>query len=223
MARGSARGISPWSTTLTTTASPRSTSNWAAFDELDRRGVLSNTLVIVTADHGEHLGEHKIYGHGQSLYRPELHVPLLIAFPAGVPAGVSSSEPVSLRDLAATVVDRAGLGKNSPLPGRTLARFWDHAPEPADPPAQPVLSELIRGGKPDPHIKWPPALRGKMESLVAEGKTYIRNGDGSEEVYDLETDPAEVHNLSGAVDAPATLERLRATAKRIRREDTRPR
>ena len=55
------------------------------FDELDRRGVLSNTLVIVTADHGEHLGEHKIYGHGQSLYRPELHVPLLIAFPAGVP------------------------------------------------------------------------------------------------------------------------------------------
>ncbi len=193
------------------------------FDELDRRGVLSNTLVIVTADHGEHLGEHKIYGHGQSLYRPELHVPLLIAFPAGAPSGVSISAPVSLRDLAATVVDRVGLGKNSPFPGRTLARFWDQAPEPSDPRAQPVLSELIRGAKRDPHIKWPPALRGRMQSLVADGNTYIRNGDGSEELYDLEADPAEVHDLSGAVDAPATLERFRAAAKQIRREEARRR
>ena len=38
------------------------------------------------------------------------------------------TEPVSLRDLAATIVDRVGLGRTSPFPGRTLARFWDHAP-----------------------------------------------------------------------------------------------
>src|SRR5262249_24446057 len=143
--------------------------------------------------------------------------------PAGVPSGVSICEPVSLRDLAATVVDRVGLAMNSPFPGRTLARFWDHAPEPSDPRAQPVLSELNRGGKRDPHIKWPPALRGPMQSLVAEGKPYIQTGDGSEELYALAAAPAEVHDLSDAADAPATLERFRTAAKRIRREETRPR
>jgi hypothetical protein len=48
------------------------------FDMLERRGVLDQTLVIVTADHGEELGEHGLFEHGESLYRPEIHVPLLI-------------------------------------------------------------------------------------------------------------------------------------------------
>lgn len=52
------------------------------FDELQRRGVLDRTLVIVTADHGEGLGEHDLFDHGESLYRAELRVPLLIVLPA---------------------------------------------------------------------------------------------------------------------------------------------
>src|SRR5262249_26144673 len=75
------------------------------FDEPDRRGLLGNTLVIVTADHGEHFGEHRLYCHASSLYDPEIHVPLLALLPGGAHAGRSVAEPVSLRDLPATVAD----------------------------------------------------------------------------------------------------------------------
>ncbi len=51
------------------------------FAELECRGVLRDTIVIVTADHGEHLGEHQLFGHAGSLYDPEVHVPLLIVAP----------------------------------------------------------------------------------------------------------------------------------------------
>src|SRR5215831_8612670 len=68
------------------------------FDELHHRGVLDNTLVIVTSDHGEQFGEHRLYGHGNSLYSQALHVPLVLFLPRRVPAGLSIPEPVSLRD-----------------------------------------------------------------------------------------------------------------------------
>ena len=59
------------------------TSDWASCSmTLQARGVLDQTLVIVTADHGEELGEHGLFDHGESLYRPEIRVPLLIVLPA---------------------------------------------------------------------------------------------------------------------------------------------
>jgi arylsulfatase A-like enzyme len=191
------------------------------FGALESRGVLENTLVIVTSDHGEHLGEHKLYGHGQSLYRPEIHVPLIVVAPSGVPWGTTVAEPVSLRDLAATVVDHLGLSDQSPFPGRSLARFWDHAHagnrdrDRGEPAADPVLSELLRGKKPHTPIKWPPALRGPMQAIVSGGKTYIRNGDGIEELYDLAGDPSEAANLAGSPEAAPLLERFRRERTRL--------
>ncbi len=102
-------------------------------DQLDRDGLLASTLVIITADHGEHLGEHDLYGHASSLYDAEIHVPLLILLPRGEQRGRTVNEQVSLRDLAATVADLTGLG-NSPFPGRSLARHWaDGDPAPRRP------------------------------------------------------------------------------------------
>ncbi len=110
-------------------------------DELRRRGLLDRTWVIIAADHGESFGEHAgVFCHGTSLYRTELHVPLVILPPAAnpSPAGRAVDETVSLRDLAATVVDLAGLSAGSPFPGESLARFWSgsspapHEPSPSD-------------------------------------------------------------------------------------------
>ena len=59
--------------------------------ELKRRGVYERTVLIVTADHGEQFGEHGEFGHGLSLYQPEIHVPLLIVYPAACPRKRSSN------------------------------------------------------------------------------------------------------------------------------------
>jgi hypothetical protein len=88
-----------------------------------RRGVLRNMLVIVTSDHGEQLGEHGYFSDGKSLYAQEVRVPLLIIPPGGMTAGMSVRDPVSLRDLAATVAEVVD-GKTAPfsrqVPGAVL-------------------------------------------------------------------------------------------------------
>jgi arylsulfatase A-like enzyme len=177
--------------------------------ELGRRGVLDDTLVIVTADHGEHLGDHLLFFHGCSLYRQLVQVPLVIVDPNGV-AGRVVAEPVSLRDVPATVVDLLGLARDAPFPGRSLAGFSGRLPRAVIPPAEPLLIEtskplvLANQGR-------EPAAKGPMKSLVAAGMHYIRDGDGLEELYVLESDPKELVNFAGAPDVQAALQRFRNT------------
>ena len=90
------------------------------FDELARSGVLGRTLIVVTSDHGEELGDHGLYDHGQSVYRGEIRVPLLIVPPGRDRSQRIVSDMVSLRDLPATVVDLVGLAAGSPF-SRTVA------------------------------------------------------------------------------------------------------
>ncbi len=171
------------------------------FDELEARGVLENTLVIVTSDHGEQFGEHRLMYHSNSLYMPLLHVPLIISFPAALPSGVRIEEPVSVRDIAATVADILGIG-DSPLPGRSMAGSWT-----GDPAAPVVLSEITMNRRiPD----WMPAAYGPMQSLVVGRYHYIRRGDGAEELYDWVADPEELADLAGTETARPELEAFRA-------------
>ena len=67
------------------------------FEELERRDVLDQTLVIITSDHGEGLGEHALYLHGDSVYGTEIRVPLLILLPVQRPSAAIVSQAVSLR------------------------------------------------------------------------------------------------------------------------------
>ena len=96
-------------------------------DTLDRRGILEHTWLIVVSDHGESFGEHpNIFCHGSSLFDTEVRVPLLIIPPTEMktPTGLAIRDPVSLRDIAATIVDMAGLRADSSFPGDSLTRFW---------------------------------------------------------------------------------------------------
>ena len=102
------------------------------FDELRHRGLLDQTLVIVTADHGEGLGEHGLFDHGESLYRTEIRVPLVIVPPAGHRSPAVVGEAVSLRDLPATIAEFVAPGVKSPFPGLSLTRFWSK-PSPGTP------------------------------------------------------------------------------------------
>jgi arylsulfatase A-like enzyme len=185
------------------------------FDELQRRGVMDDTLVIVTADHGEEIGEHELVGHGRSLYREELHVPLLIARPGAIPSGKIVFEPVSLRDLPATIVDAVGLSDHSPFPGRSMAPLWKGDGKTGTIASTGVVrSEVALREKATTKTDRAPALRGPMTSILAEGMSYIRNADGSEELYRLVDDPAESRNLAKEDATRPTLERIRGLADR---------
>jgi len=175
------------------------------FDELERRGALENTLVMITADHGEEFGEHGVFMHGYSLYLPALHVPLLVSFPARVPAGGRVSAPVSLRDIPATVLDLLAL-RDGPFPGRSLAECWAGGHSSDRSSADAILSEAGPAiGSP----AWYPVAKGDLKSMVIDQHHYIRNGDGREELYDVERDPWERQDLADSEAGRAQLARCR--------------
>src|SRR5262249_56980632 len=118
------------------------------------------------------------------------------------------SEPVSLGEVPARVVDLLGLGRGAPFPGRSLARFWSPDRPPARPLTEPLLMET---GKPMllTNQGREPAARGPMKAMVAGGMHYIRAGDGSEELYSLGADPEGRFNLAGASPTREILRRFR--------------
>lgn len=159
-------------------------------DALERRDLLDNTLVVITADHGEQWGEHGLTEHGGSLYVPTLHVPLVMAMPGRLPGDTRVAAGVSLRDLPATVLDLAGLPGGGEIPGVSLA------PVIADSTASrsASFSEVDRWAWLE---EWYPAARGDMQSLVEWPFQYLRFGDGEEVLYDVERDPWEETDLFG--------------------------
>lgn len=176
-------------------------------DELKARGLLENTCVIITSDHGEEFGEHDLFRHGHSLYIASLHVPLLILFPPRVPANVKVAQPVSLRDLPATILDLIG-GATKPFSGNSLARYWDTQHATTGFGGELLLAEIsTEVGKPS----WFPTSRGKMKSLLADRYQYIHNGDGREELYDLENDPLEANDLASSEPGKRLISDFRAS------------
>ncbi len=169
--------------------------------EVRDSGGLANTWVVITADHGEHFGEHNLFGHGSSLYNEQTHVPLLIIPPLdpsrGGPdhhaalRGMRIGEPVSLRELPRTMT-RLLLGSDpNPFPGRSLDRFW-HGDGSARP--DPVLAELIQ-----------PRLKGKdfrtedvirVESIIDEDHQLIQSQARGAELFSLASDPRQTTNLA---------------------------
>ena len=148
--------------------------------------------------------------------------------------GAIVAEPVSLRDLPATVLDLVSPKHDpGPFPGRSLARFAGFAgpappqtlaelptlaPIPGPVDGDVVLTSVALRDKVSRNAGRPPALRGPMKSVVAEGHVYIRNSDDREELFDLAADPAEATDLAGRGDLKGTLERLRNLADQVHPE-----
>lgn len=183
-------------------------------DELETRGKLENTLIVVTSDHGEAFGEHGLNGHGVSLYRPETHIPLIVVHPESAPAGRRVGHPVSLRDVPPTVLDLVGAGGDSPFPSASLASTWSEDAHTVG-AHEPVLVEVDRANRVPPEAENAPARLGRMRSVVARGRSYILNGDGREELYDLNADPDQANDLAGSPGSEDELDRFRAKLERL--------
>jgi arylsulfatase A-like enzyme len=174
-------------------------------DSLEARGLLRNTLVIVTSDHGEQFGEHGMFVHGNSLYRPLLHVPLIMSLPEVVPESTVVNAPLNLRDLATTVIDLTGSEGEEDFDGATLRRYWDSTLAAAD---EPMLFEVITTGKPTGTVE-------ELRSVIWGQLEYIRHENGREEFYDLSADPMEEHDLVKARTAGPELAELRSAMDSI--------
>ena len=151
------------------------------FAELQQRNQLANTLVIVTSDHGELFGEHGRYTHGNSLYWRAIHVPLIITMPGTVSGGTRLRDPVSLRDLPATIMAVVAPDEPPVFPGHSML------PSPAQ-MASPnwVLAEVSSDPWMGPNA---PARQGGQRSIIGASWQYIRSGNGREELY-LRSDQA---------------------------------
>ena len=156
--------------------------------------------------------------HGSSLYQTELHVPLVVVPPPGTRIKPVVAETVSLRDLAATIVDIAGWSADSPFPGASLARLWrpSSASPGADGPGESALAELVPNetlvpGAPDSSRRpWP------LAALTEDGWSYIRReGEVREELYHLREDPREQHNVAASAGSRPRLERMREVLSRL--------
>jgi arylsulfatase A-like enzyme len=164
--------------------------------ELSRQGILENTLILITADHGEQFGEHNLLEHGNSLYLPLLQVPFVLTYPGRIPAGRRLSRPVSLMNIAATILDLAGLSDRSDIPGLSMSRFFSSEPGSQDRENSPIYSMVDQGHQ---YPAWYPSMKGSMKSIIRDNKHFIKNyGDGREELYDLDTDPEEVNDLASS-------------------------
>jgi arylsulfatase A-like enzyme len=148
------------------------------FDGLERRGLLSQTAIILAADHGEALGEHEERGHGLQLYENVLHVPLIIRT-AGVRPQRHSSV-VSLVDVMPTVLDL--LGQTTPVvDGRSLV---------------PTLTGKTQTSSGDAYAEsMYPARLGRRPLRAWRDERFKLIDATPPELYDLERDPDERQNL----------------------------
>ena len=158
--------------------------------ELERRGDMGNTLIIVAADHGEHFGERNQVGHFNSIYMPLLWVPLFIRFDGRLPAAQRLAGEVSLRDLPATIMDLIGARSTSPFPGVSLAGRWR-----AD-------SSATSAAIASYNISRRETLKANdngLLSLAQDGWHYILTGRKElEELYRYRADPTEARSLVGS-------------------------
>jgi arylsulfatase A-like enzyme len=171
----------------------------------------SNTIVIITADHGESFGSHGMYLHGRNLYyREALHVPLVITG-AGIPPGLRIPYLVRLRDVFPTVLDLA-LGNELPFGRASLRRFWTpgHAHEPSD---EWVVSQVI------PFL---PDFRPVMISLMASEWHYIHDSKGRAELYHWQTDPHEKNDVAKSPEHQETLKSMQQRLHELTRHSLRP-
>jgi arylsulfatase A-like enzyme len=179
---------------------------------LEQRGELRNTLVIVTADHGEHFGERGLRGHQNSVYTQTVHVPLVMRLDGHIPLGIRVRPVVSLRDLGATVLHYAGVPTTPPFPGTSLSRYWS----PADDSGSTAVAQLARQLTKEPDAPdWldEVAVFDDRWHLVLAGTRPL------EELFDYRADPIEARNLIGAETASGVPERLRILLRKSLQSD----
>ncbi len=183
-----------------------------AREGLVSRGVWDDTVVVITADHGEMLGERGLMGHGRGadMYRPLLQVPLVVRVPGQVDGRATSDALVQLADIAHSAAVAAGVRR---LLAPTMAETVELFGEPVGAGRSFAISErepfgersLQSAQRKNPRFDFG-LQRCHMTAVVEDGWKLIHRADGRHELYDLRDDPAEQTNRMA--DEPARASEL---------------
>ncbi|WP_163272154.1 sulfatase family protein [Chelativorans alearense] len=177
-------------------------------DALDQAGLAENTLVIFMSDHGDQLGDHGLFVKGVALYEPTVGVPLLLRWPGQVPSGAQCGALAQGRDIAATCLAAAGLDTAAHCPdSEDLAAMAQRGKA----ARQAAICAYRNSGVDNQGQFWDPPMlstmarneRFKLALYASDDKTEV-------ELFDLESDPGEQHNITGDV-AYADMERFLMT------------
>lgn len=155
------------------------------FATLKARGWYDSATIIVTADHGEGLGDHGEEEHGLFIYDESVHVPLLIKLPHQANGGTRRAEPVQHIDLLPTLTALAHLPSPGGLRGRDLSPLLTHARGEGTIAAQGIYAEALYARY---HFGW-----SELVSLTDDRYRFIQAPRA--ELYDLERDPDETSNI----------------------------
>lgn len=168
------------------------------------RQALDSTLLVITADHGEHFGEHGLVGHIFNLYETNVRVPLIIRYPELVTPGVRNDHYAQLHDLFETILFAAGSGDRyrsqginllvDSLPNTRAVFFEYYFP----------LFELrnihhgVPSGLQEEYERSPrlASFKRRLRAVRRGRLKYILGSDGRAELYDLVDDPLELEDLA---------------------------
>lgn len=187
----------------------------AVVAELEARGLLADTLIVVTSDHGEQFLDHGGMSHGADPYGELLRVPLLFYYPRALANGKRVTGPISLLDIYPTLVDLFGFDTPGNLQGVSLLPALRPGPKMAPSERAFVTTHTPMGIRSTKRI----------DVMVSDGLklivTFRDDGTESIQLFDLTEDPGESQNL--ASDRPEDVKRLRAelAAERARQEKLR--
>jgi arylsulfatase A-like enzyme len=148
---------------------------------LKRSGAYDNTMIVITSDHGEAFGERNRVEHGNSPYQNVLNVALVVKYPGQAHRG-TEERPVSLTDVAPTILRAAGLAVPPAMQGRGLTSAADRE----------IFSETFPCPVPHP----PDCPNGCTARAIFQWPyKFITSSNGRRELFDLGSDPAEKRNL----------------------------
>jgi arylsulfatase A-like enzyme len=153
---------------------------FALFDET---GLLQNSLIVFTADHGESLGEHGFFTHGYP-YEGSLHIPLIMHFPGDEFGGLRISQAVSNMDILPTVTDILGFNAREGIQGHSLYPLLDESTSGSYTP----WNELLALGRNTPEGEKTYSIYNGVYRLIVEGEDLS--------LYDVVHDPDEAVNIA---------------------------
>jgi arylsulfatase A-like enzyme len=167
-------------------------------DALDASGQAENTITVFTVDHGEQLGQHAMY-QKMEMYEPAVRIPLVVRVPGGPRR--SWDAPVSHVDVMPTLLELLGLDGPAGLDGVSLASSVAGG---SPPPERPVFCQYSGN----------PAVGDIRRAVITRRHKYVHDPADEPELYDLEADPLEMHNLAREPSAHAALRELHGLCRR---------